>query len=299
MIPLECFREIRSSGLYLLKHGRNLTIYPFSLLVLNSYRYQSFLHQPISVTGLSPLIVPDTTAFPKRLLYLTPYLPLANPAAEVVLQQFISNLTAVFDLNVSNFDLISAIKSANTTLPILDSINLNTIDNILDGKGQWDTVARPLITEWALLHDGRFPPIETVWRSSWQNYSTFNISDSERNTRYTRFLQAKKFATDWFESNILFETEESCSESIMIYDVAMQGLPDYRDEKSNNDTGTFVHYVKNGEGKRRRELEKELPGTSICPSFGCVDFTLPIGQVPYRSNVTYVEEMIPVTISCK
>lgn len=36
---------------------------------------------------------------------------------------------------------------------------------------------------------------------------------------------------------------------------------------------------------------------NICPIFGCADFTIPIGQVPYFSNITFREEMMPVTIN--
>jgi hypothetical protein len=39
------------------------------------------------------------------------------------------------------------------------------------------------------------------------------------------------------------------------------------------------------------------PGVNFCSTAGCADFTVPIGQVPYFSNVTRVEEMVPVTLS--
>jgi len=41
----------------------------------------------------------------------------------------------------------------------------------------------------------------------------------------------------------------------------------------------------------------KITGANICPIFGCADFTIPIGQVPYFSNVTFHEEMVPVTIN--
>lgn len=40
-----------------------------------------------------------------------------------------------------------------------------------------------------------------------------------------------------------------------------------------------------------------MTGAGICPIYGCADFTVPIGQVPYFSNVTFHEEMVPVTIN--
>ncbi|KAF1971734.1 amidase signature enzyme [Bimuria novae-zelandiae CBS 107.79] len=41
----------------------------------------------------------------------------------------------------------------------------------------------------------------------------------------------------------------------------------------------------------------KITGANICPIFGCADFTVPIGQVPYQSNITFHEEMVPVTIN--
>jgi hypothetical protein len=38
-------------------------------------------------------------------------------------------------------------------------------------------------------------------------------------------------------------------------------------------------------------------GGKICPLFGCVDFVLPIGLVSYFSNITFTEELMPVTIN--
>jgi hypothetical protein len=37
--------------------------------------------------------------------------------------------------------------------------------------------------------------------------------------------------------------------------------------------------------------------SAVCPIYGCADFTVPIGMVPYSSNVTFHEEMVPVTIN--
>lgn len=282
LIPLVSFHAILSSGLNLPKHGKTfLKPNLDNIYIINPLRYQPSLYQPTTVTGLSPLIVPDTTAFPKRLLYLNDYLPLANSAAETLLQQFISNISSIFDMQVSKFDLISTIESANTTKPIMDTIGFKGF-NILDGEGQWDFVARPLITKWASLNDGRFPPVENSFRSSWQNYSSLNVSDETRHANYASFLTSRKIAVDWFESNILFETEDSCSESIMIYDVGFQGLPTYRQESLDNDNGTYKYYIEHVEGEERRARREDLAGTSICPSFACVDFTLPIGMHDMR-----------------
>jgi len=41
----------------------------------------------------------------------------------------------------------------------------------------------------------------------------------------------------------------------------------------------------------------KITGVNICPIYGCADFTMPLGQVSYFSNVTCHEEMILVTIN--
>lgn len=77
----------------------------------------------------------------------------------------------------------------------------------------------------------------------------------------------------------------------MIYSIAFQGLPAYREEKLDNDTGTFFYHIKHGEDKKKSHEIEELPGASTCPQVGCVDYTLPIGM---NGRVSLLQSLIPI-----
>lgn len=242
------------------------------------------LCQNSSITGLSPLVTPDSYKFPKRVLYLTDYLPLKNPAAEEILQAFISNMTTIFGMTVEDFNLTAVV--GNTTDEVPKYGALNNATSIIDTITQYQVVGKPLLTAWSSLYDGRFPPIDPARRPYWKSYDESVYND----TLYNQSLATKRTAVDWFESNILYSTPESCSESIMLWDIGTGGLPSYREKSlnSNPNTTAFLAVTPPTAG---------ISGASLCPIYGCVDMTIPIGQVPYASNVTYVEEMVPVTVS--
>ncbi|KAI1084643.1 amidase family protein [Whalleya microplaca] len=241
------------------------------------------LCQDSSITGLTPLEAPDSYGFPKRVLYLTDYLPLKNPAAETILQMFIQNMTTAFGMTVENMNLTALVGNTSDTVPKYDVLNNAT--NVLNSMTQYQQVAKPLMTAWSSLYDGRFPPIDPARRSGWRAYNESYYTEN----LYNQSLAVKRAGVDWFESEVLYSTTESCSESIMLWDIGTGGLPSYREEELNNSPeAAFLAVTPPTAG---------ISGASLCPIYGCVDMTIPIGQVPYMSNVTFVEEMVPVTVN--
>ncbi|KAK8217538.1 hypothetical protein M8818_001296 [Zalaria obscura] len=258
---------------------------PYKWIKFSKAWYTPSLHQGVTTTGLSPLVVPDTNAFPKRILYPTDYLPLANPAAEAILQAFISNLTSLFNMTVTEFNFTATVQNGTDSRVN----NLTELANgpigIIDSYTQWEVVAKPLITRWAELYDGRFPPIDSARRDGWHTYNESYYTAAA----YQSALEQKNLAVEWYETNIQFSTAESCSESIFLYDIGTGGLPSYREEDLNAYPNTTLLAVK-PEGAA-------ITGANICPIYGCADYTIPIGQVRYWSNVTFHEEWVPVTIN--
>ncbi|KAI1804583.1 amidase family protein [Daldinia bambusicola] len=246
--------------------------------------YAPQMCQDTSITGLSPVEAPDSYGFPKRVLYLTDYLPLKNPAAEEVLQGFVRNLTAVFGMTVEEFNLTAVVGNTTDEVPKYDALDNATA--VINTITQYRQVGKPLISAWRERHEGRFPPIDPAQRQRWKAYDESLYTDE----LYNRSLSVKRAAVDWFESAILYSTPESCSESVMLWDIGTGGLPSYREESLNSDPNTtaFLAVTPPTAG---------INGASLCPIYGCVDMTIPIGQVPYPSNVTFVEEMVPVTVS--
>ncbi|KIW19498.1 hypothetical protein PV08_00070 [Exophiala spinifera] len=258
---------------------------PYKWIKFSKAWYTPSHFQSTALTGLSPLSLPDTNAFPKRILYPVEYLPLNNSAAEVVLQEFIANMSTLFGMTVEKFNFTATVQNASdpqvANLTYLSSGPLGVINSYT----QWEEVAKPLITTWAKLYDGRFPPVDPARRPGWRRY---NESQNTAAT-YQKALQEKNLAVEWYEQNLQFSTDESCSESVMLYDIGPGGLPSFREESLNESPAASYLAIK--------PPTAQITGANICPIYGCADFTIPIGQVPYFSNVTFHEEMVPVTIN--
>ncbi|KAF7596793.1 hypothetical protein BBP40_012392 [Aspergillus hancockii] len=56
------------------------------------------LHQPEFITGLSPLLVPDTMEFPSLILYPDEYFPMADPEAQKVFDAAVASIGNVFGM---------------------------------------------------------------------------------------------------------------------------------------------------------------------------------------------------------
>ncbi len=131
-------------------------------------RYTPDTYQSTNLTGLSPLIVPDTEAFPKRILYPVEYLPLNNSAAEVVLQEFISNMSSLFGMTVEKFNFTATVQNAtDPRVNNLTSLSTGPL-GVINAWTQWEAVAKPLIARWGELFEGRFPPIDPARRPGWR-----------------------------------------------------------------------------------------------------------------------------------
>lgn len=238
------------------------------------------LHQPPSITGLTPLEIPDNTLWPKRVKYLTDYLPLANPAAEAILQTFLGQLTSTFNMTLEKVAFSSVVNGSSPSIS-----ELNAATSVINSLTQYFQVGKPLVEAWAARFDGRYPPVDSGHRS-WANVNATRYSQPT----YDAALVTKRRGVDWFESEVLYSTTESCSESIMVWDIGTGGLPSFREQDlvTNNSAAAFLATV---------PARAVVSGASICPIYGCVDMTIPIGQVSYYSNVTFHVEYMPVTVS--
>lgn len=97
---------------------------PYKWIAFSKAWYTSSLFQPPNITGLSPLEVPDSLAFPNTIIYPTDYIPLNNSAAEVILQTFITNLTTIFNMTVKTLNFSATVQSINTTSNVTQINNL-------------------------------------------------------------------------------------------------------------------------------------------------------------------------------
>ncbi|PKY06155.1 amidase family protein [Aspergillus campestris IBT 28561] len=250
--------------------------------------YTPQLHQNPSITGLPPLSVRDTRAFPRRLLYLSEYFPLVNPAAQTLVETALARVATRFNLTVGHLHLTNTVANASIFPGVLGLATWETVFNASSTMSvwpQWVDVVTPLVSTWARRHDGRYPPVDPAWRQQWH---TFDPTVTTQ-TAYEAARQVRARMAAWFEQHILYETRETCSESILVCDISTGGLPSFREEAL-NDGPNATRFGRIPDGA-------VTTCGLLCAIFGCVDVTIPIGQVPYESPVTGVQEQWPVTIN--
>ncbi|KAK2018707.1 amidase [Colletotrichum eremochloae] len=234
--------------------------------------YDPSLHEQPSLNGLPALSVPEDRTFPKRILYPVDHLPLQNPAAETILQKFLGDASATLGARVENFNLSATIEdvAGRSLLEVLgDLFVLWTHDLIKE-------TAKPLLAKYAPL----LPPLDEPYR---QVFHSLTVKDEVYKAAMTN---RTRDAAAWHEK-VLFSTDESCSEAILIYDIGTGGLPSFRERDLNNSPGAALPADPTGPGA----------ASMVSSYFGDVDYTVPLGEVSYFSNVTYQVETMPVTVN--
>lgn len=192
--------------------------------------YSPDLHQGSSITGLSPLSVPDNRAFPTQILYPEEYFPLANPTAQAMVDRFVDQISQHLHLTTRRINLTQVVATGSMFEGGNNWDRIFNSSTVLTLWSQHVAVARPLMTAWANLEDGRFPPVDEQWRREWtQLFDPQTINAPA----YAQALHDKARSVEWFERNILWQTETSCSQSVMLCHAANGGLPSFREKELN------------------------------------------------------------------
>lgn len=174
----------------------------------------------------------------------------------------------------------------NSSDPTASNVTaLASVNDVINYWGQWSAVGEPLTTAWAALFDGRFPPIDSARRADMHSFDP----NTTNQAAYDAALVTKNKGVEWYEREFQYNTSTSCSESLFLYDIGTGGKPSFRERELNDSPAASYLAV--------LPPRAAITGANICPIFGCADFTVPIGQVSYFSNVTFKEEMMPVTVS--
>ena len=114
-------------------------------------------------------------------------------------------------------------------------------------------------------------------------FRDFVISEAN----HTNALEARALAATAWNRDVLYSTNQSCSESIIVYDIGSGGLPYFNEQYLNALPGSGLAAT----------TGTVQAGSTVCSYFGCADVTLPIGQVSYVSPVTGELADIPVTVN--
>lgn len=192
--------------------------------------YTPDLQQGSNITGLSPLLVPDARTFPTQVLYPVEYFPLANPAAQALVDRFVAQMSQHLHLTTRRLNLTQLVATGSMFDGGDNWDRIFNASTVLTLWSQHVAVAAPLMTAWAGLEDGRFPPVDAEWRREWTQL--FDPQTVNR-AAYARALRDKARSVEWFERNVLWQTEASCSQSVMLCHAANGGLPSFREQQLN------------------------------------------------------------------
>ncbi|KAK5944856.1 hypothetical protein PMZ80_002058 [Knufia obscura] len=252
--------------------------------------YRPDMHQDPSTNGLEPLSIVDSYDLPTTIYYDPDYLPVRNPAANALIKQFYSDLNTALNITTITTN-ITNILLTHPDPAVTNTTYRNNASSLLNTRTQWLEVAEPLLTAWSSKYAGRFPPIDPARRPGWITRTPENYTQAQ----YDNALAIKRNFSSWMNHDFLGNgnpTMGSCADSsLWIYDIGTGGLPSYREEDlldRNNVTTARLSYTPPG---------VLTSGVNFCSFAGCADYTIPIGQVGYFSNVTQVVEMVPVTVS--
>jgi hypothetical protein len=172
------------------------------------------------------------------------YLPLANPAAQAILDNFLHGMTRVFNMTIEQTNFTATASNASiypkvnwgSIYPEVDwdyLVNWSLLYNAGATLQLWTQstkVYEPLISTWAARNGGRFPPVDSVWRKAWTKYDVSHITQA----LFEQAMRSKATAVNWFQDEVLYQTPDSCSEAVMICDGGTKGLPSFREEDLNN-----------------------------------------------------------------
>ena len=210
-----------------------------------------------------------TSSYPSEVLTIG-FPTEADDEGEQVLLDFLAGLTDFLSGNSSAYNLTADWAETGTNDSPLN-VFLNTTYATIITKAQTELVRDPFYAAYAAANDGRRPFVNPVplYRWSYADNTTNTIEEAVANK--TEFM-------DWFNSNVLIPTPETCSDKILLY-VGSNADVSYRNRYIPPPAVPF------GFSTGRLSVFSEAP-----------DFVIPLGQAPYNSTITQHVEYLPVTV---
>nr|XP_019046190.1 hypothetical protein I302_04930 [Kwoniella bestiolae CBS 10118]OCF25120.1 hypothetical protein I302_04930 [Kwoniella bestiolae CBS 10118] len=146
---------------------------------------------------------------------------------------------------------------------------------------QWKYLAEKIVQWYKSENGGRFPPVGTKFQDRWREYEDHPWTDED----FDKMKERQEKTAEWF-NGMIGRDEETCSSNIYVDPFPLDTLPVYREEKLNNISESFMP-------RRRNPLFAYAPASIS----GAPEYVVPIGQVPFKSLVSGVEEMHPLSMS--
>lgn len=189
-----------------------------------------------------------------------------------LLINFIEQVTAFIKANTTAIDIPTAWTATSNVNVTLDSY-LNITYPIIIAQQQVKRIRDPFYADYAAANDGRLPFINPAPLARWAFGETFPPTQLAEENRKRSIFSA------WFSTEVLAADAETCSNGFLFY-VGSQATVKYRN-------------AYRGAPKPPTGWNHAMMSTF----WGGPDFTLPIGEAAYFSNVTQHEEQLPVTVN--
>ncbi|KAL4899602.1 amidase signature domain-containing protein [Aspergillus multicolor] len=226
--------------------------------------------------GASQQLTTKYHAFPRKVIVPTNLWPVSNNASQAVFDEWINELSSFLNATVERksideyWNATAHIDKPDTDFwEYMQMVGFNLI-----WKNQLEKVIEPFEADYAAAFDGRSPFINPFPAARYA--SAANITDEDVDEAYERFA----YFREWFGKNVVKSDANSCSESVFAIPMAT-GDVSYRNNVYSppnvSSWATFTPYY----------FSVQSQGPEV---------TLPIGEVSYMSNITNVEEKLPVAI---
>ncbi|KAF2498112.1 amidase signature enzyme [Lophium mytilinum] len=222
-----------------------------------------------------PALAPGPFAYPKKIIYPTEWFPVNSSAAQSLIDSWIANVTTVLGMTIeyqNTSQIFQEVVGYNGTMGEWTT-NVSSL-NIYD---KWVTMGRQFVEDYGKEFGGRYPELDVSVRTPWAESPTYTKEYYDENTE-----RAWEF-TDFINNHVIPGNNDTCSDGLWIYQIADTGggVPEYRDR-------TLDYFP---------DFAEAMRGASIAPFAPTTDITVPIGQIPYMSAISHVEEQLAITLN--
>ncbi|KAH9906472.1 amidase signature domain-containing protein [Xylariomycetidae sp. FL2044] len=253
--------------------------------------------EPLSTAG--PGEPPTTTPkfFPRR---ATPGSEKKDtPAGAAIMERFVRDLEAFLGCarrEISIFDLWRETHPGGMSADLAEATS-PIYKNVVYGQ-LWRRVVGPFVRQYRRRHDGRPPFIEARTKARLE-YGA-GLSDAELAESVAAFDAYARWVNYYVlplpAADPLGQTEEESGGEedmtvgipLLVYPLTWGRKPQYRDD----DPGALPQ-----QPSREELFWSGYSVFSLSYCSGCPDFTVPVGEVGFRSKITEREEYLPVTVS--
>ncbi|KAL3475516.1 amidase signature domain-containing protein [Aspergillus californicus] len=214
--------------------------------------------------------------FPRKVIVPTDLWPVSNNASQAVFDGWITQLAGFLNATVEKSSIgeywnatAHADKPGTDFWSYMRMVGFNLI-----WKNQLEKVIEPFRVAYAAVFEGRSPFINPFPAARYE--SAVNITQEDADEAYERFT----YFRDWFGTNVVKAETGSCSESLFVIPMATGDVSYRNTVYSPPDVSSWASFT-----PYYFSVQSQGP-----------EVTLPIGEVGYQSNITNVNEKLPVAI---